>query len=137
MAKLWSGISWRQGHTEAQFELGWSYEIGEGVASSRQEDAKWWRLAAEKGHADAQFYLGWMYDQGIEFAEDVCKAAWWYMVAAYNGLGYEERSSTIANLMSMWYEYNKSGVAIPDPDYYPLAFVNRPFLTLIPLPIPK
>ena len=41
----------------AQYNLGVSYEIGEGVSQDNIEAVKWLRLAAEQGHAEAQFSL--------------------------------------------------------------------------------
>ena len=46
-----------QGHDMAQYSLGVSYEIGEGVSQDNIEAVKWFRVAAEQGHADAQFSL--------------------------------------------------------------------------------
>ena len=103
---------------DVQYVWGWMYYIGEGVAEDKQEAAKWWRLAAENGHTYAQFYLGWMYDQGIEIAEDDCEAGRWYAIAAYDG-----DVDAKANMLMMWYEYNKEGVAIPDCDG--LAFLKE------------
>ena len=41
----------------AQYSLGVSYEIGEGVAQDSAEAVKWYRLAAEQGNDDAKFSL--------------------------------------------------------------------------------
>ena len=46
-----------QGHDMAQYSLGVSYEIGEGVAQDSAEAEKWYRLAAEQGNDDAKFSL--------------------------------------------------------------------------------
>ena len=46
-----------QGHAMAQYSLGVSYEIGEGVAQGSAETVKWCRLAAEQGNDDAKFSL--------------------------------------------------------------------------------
>ena len=56
-----------QGDAEAQFNLGFMYDNGEGVPQDDQEAVKWYRMAAEQGYAGAQFALGLMYDndQGV------------------------------------------------------------------------
>ena len=121
--KLWEGAE--RGDVAAQYEFGWLYYVGEGVAADKQKVAKWWRRAAEEGHADAQFYLGWMYDYGIEFAEDDCEAAKWFERADSQ----KRHVDAVASLLLMWYEFNdqfsEKGVAVPDCES--LDFVKYPF----------
>ena len=52
-----------QGDPQAQFDLGWAYGEGEGVAQDDSQSVHWYQLAANQGHANAQFNLGVMYDQ--------------------------------------------------------------------------
>jgi TPR repeat protein len=56
------------------FNLGYSYEHGEGVAQDSTEAVRYYRLAAEQGHADAQFSLGCCYGQGAGVAQDWAEA---------------------------------------------------------------
>ena len=51
----------KQGDTVAQYNLGASYDKGEGVTEDDAEAVRWYRKAAEQGHAKAQFNLGVMY----------------------------------------------------------------------------
>ena len=43
-----------QGHAKAQYNLGWCYANGEGVAKNISEAVKWYRKAAEQGDENAQ-----------------------------------------------------------------------------------
>jgi TPR repeat protein len=53
-----------QGFAEAQYNLGWMYDNGDGVPQDYAEALKWYTLAAEQGDTMAQFNLGVMYDNG-------------------------------------------------------------------------
>ena len=75
----------KQGDANAQFELGWMYDEGDGVFLDDREAAKWYRLAAEQGHVDAQFNLGVMYDEGEGVSQDDGEAVRWYRLAAEQG----------------------------------------------------
>ena len=43
-----------QGDARAQFNLGFMYADGRGVAQNDTEAVKWYRLAADQGHATAK-----------------------------------------------------------------------------------
>ena len=74
-----------QGDAQAQFNLGFCYTYGEGVAKDHVEAAKWYRKAAEQGKASAQFNLGGCYAEGEGVAQDLDEAAKWYRKAAEQG----------------------------------------------------
>ncbi len=74
------------GDAEAQFNLGYIYNIGEGVERNDQEAVKWYRLAAEQGYSLAQSNLGLMYANGAGVAENDQEAVRWYRLAAEDGL---------------------------------------------------
>ena len=74
-----------QGVAEAQYQLGFIYHMGKGVAQEYQEAAKWYRLAANQGHAVAQNNLGWLYNEGNGVTQDYQEAAKWYNLAAKQG----------------------------------------------------
>jgi TPR repeat protein len=74
-----------QGHADAQYSLGVSYETGKGVAEDATEAVKWYQLAADQGHADAQKHLGFMHDAGKGVPQDDAKAVEWYRLAAEQG----------------------------------------------------
>ena len=74
-----------QGDADAQFQLGWWYEFGVGVAKDTGEAAQWYRKAAEQGHARAQYGLGLLYRHGDGVTYDAREAAHWYRKAAERG----------------------------------------------------
>ena len=43
-----------QGDADAQFNLGWMHDKGEGVPQNHALAASWYRKAADQGHADAK-----------------------------------------------------------------------------------
>ena len=71
-----------QGDAEAQFNLGYYYDEGRGVAKDKVKAVKWYREAAEQNYAPAQFNLGCCYDNGQGVGEDKVKAMKWYRKAA-------------------------------------------------------
>ena len=74
-----------QGGAEAQNNLGWMYERGQGVPQDYAEAIRWFRLAVEQGNARAQTALGWMYDQGRGVPQDDNEAIRWYRLAVEQG----------------------------------------------------
>ena len=75
----------KKGDASAQFNLGFMYDTGNGVAKDEAEAVKWYRKAADQGHAIAQFNLGLMYDNGNGVALDEAEAVKWYRKAADQG----------------------------------------------------
>ena len=53
-----------KGDAKAQFNIGFMYHRGKGIAQSDQAALKWYSRAAEQGNADAQNNLGHMYRLG-------------------------------------------------------------------------
>ena len=65
-----------------QFQLGYAYWIGRGVAPDDEEAVMWYRRAAEQGHADTRWNLGYFtYRVGRRVTQDEGEAARWYRVA--------------------------------------------------------
>ena len=77
----------QQGRADAQFELGFMYDYGEGIVGDKAEAAKWYRHAAEQGHGLAQLRLGYLYEFGRGVPQDYAKAVKWQRGAAEQGLG--------------------------------------------------
>ena len=75
-----------QGDVEAQFNLGLSYDEGQGVTQNYKEAVKWYRRAANQGDASAQFNLALMYYEGKGVAQSYKETAKWYRLAAKQGL---------------------------------------------------
>jgi tetratricopeptide (TPR) repeat protein len=53
-AVKWYRKAAEQGHAEAQYALGYSYQYGHGVAQDDEEAANWYRKATEQGHEAAR-----------------------------------------------------------------------------------
>lgn len=73
------------GNTEAQNELGYRYEMGEGLDVDYAEAARWYRVAADQGDAAAQSNLGRLCLTGEGVPRDVREAVRWYRMAAEQG----------------------------------------------------
>ena len=58
----------KSGDVEAQYNLGRSYHLGEGIKQSYVDAEEWYQKAVAKGHAAAQCNLGYCYmmGQGVE-----------------------------------------------------------------------
>ena len=78
------------GDASAQFNLGHSYYMGEGVTKNYVEAVKWCRKAAEKNNASAQFNLGVCYSNGNGVVEDDVEAVKWYRKAAEQNDAYAQ-----------------------------------------------
>ena len=70
------------GDAEAQLQLGWAYEEGNGVAQDDQLASKWYKKAADQGNAKAENSLGIMYSNGRGLPLDKEEAVRWFTKAA-------------------------------------------------------
>jgi len=73
------------GNIEAQFTLGYCYDVGSGgVAINTQEAVYYYQLAAMRGHAIAQNNIGVLYSTGHKgrIPKDAPEAFHWYKKAA-------------------------------------------------------
>ena len=70
------------GDAEAQYNLGRTYYLGNGVPKDLTEAVKWYSRAAEQGFAPAQVNLGNMYSRGEGAPKDDTKAVKWIRKAA-------------------------------------------------------
>ena len=73
------------GDPEAQNDLGYCYQHGEGVETDLEEAVKWYKLAAEAGNAEARNNLGYCYQYGEGVETDLEEAVKWYKLAAEAG----------------------------------------------------
>ena len=73
-----------QGHSVAQYALGWMYQKGKGVLQDYKESVKWYRLSAEQGDQFAQNNLGVSYEHGRGVAQDYVLSHMWYNIATSN-----------------------------------------------------
>jgi len=84
-AVKWFRKAAEQGYAEAQNNLGYCYEYGQGVEKNLAEAVSWYRKAAEQGHAAAQTNLGGCYKQGYGVEQNFTEAVSWYRKAAEQG----------------------------------------------------
>jgi len=70
------------GNGDAQNQIGYMYEAGDGVTKSAVEAAKWYQAGAAQGHAHCQFALGSLYEAGRGVKENWDEAARWYQKSA-------------------------------------------------------
>jgi uncharacterized protein len=95
-AVKWFELSAKQGHTQAQFSLGWMHHTSAIINLKKwgnrklairdyHEAVKWFNLAAKQGSASAQFNLGMIYEQEEGFDHDLVQAYMWFDISRANG----------------------------------------------------
>jgi TPR repeat protein len=82
---IWEPLA-EAGNVTAQFNLGWLYRNGNGVAANDERARQLWEQAARSGHAEAQMALAMLYGQNGGSMEDQAKAIHWYREAAVQGI---------------------------------------------------
>jgi TPR repeat protein len=92
-----------QGYAEAQNNLGWMCNHGQGIPQDFKEAVKWYRLSAEQGFAMAQSNLGRIYLSGQGVSQDFKEAVKWYRLSA-------EQGNAKAQLNLGWLYDNGQGV---------------------------
>jgi TPR repeat protein len=85
-----------KGDAEAQFKLGYLYDLGRGVVKDEAEAVNWYRKAADQGYANAQAGLGRMYSNGLGVAKDEVEALKWYRKSADQGNPFAQVSLGLA-----------------------------------------
>lgn len=73
------------GEAAAQAQLGYCYDVGQGVPKDDLHAARLYRMAADKGNANAQFRLGLAHEDGKGVARSAANAARLYKLAADQG----------------------------------------------------
>ncbi len=73
------------GDASAEYQVGWAYEIGDGVLKDFTQSSIWFRKAAEQGSVDAQALLCAHYVDGSGVPKDSVQAAIWCRKAAEQG----------------------------------------------------
>ena len=77
-------VAAEQGHAEAQFNLGYMYQYGQGVKQDYFKAVEWYQKAAEQGDASAQYNLGVMYYNGQGVKQDYAKTKEYFGLACDN-----------------------------------------------------
>lgn len=83
-AVKWYRMAAEQGHAEAQFNLGYCYDLGKGLVQDGTKGLKWYRKAAEQEFTIAQYKLGIRYSLGFTKRKTECIK--WLHKAAEHGL---------------------------------------------------
>lgn len=74
------------GSAEAQYNIGWMYSNGYGLAINNSLALEWWRRASEQNHHDASFAIAMLYNHGEgEVERDPQKALEYFLRAAKAG----------------------------------------------------
>lgn len=74
------------GHAEAQYQLGWMYHNGYGLAVDDNKAAYWWEKSAKNNMVDADMALVMLYREGgIGVKKNLPKAAGYLLNAAQQG----------------------------------------------------
>jgi hypothetical protein len=70
------------GDPDAEFDIAYDYETGEGVPQDLTKAAFWFRRAAEQGDAGAQYSLALLYNTGNGVPQDYAEGYFWAELAA-------------------------------------------------------
>jgi len=73
------------GDAEAQSNLGFMYDTGQGVEQDFKEAVEWYQKAADQGDVKAQYNLGLSYGKGKGVEQNTVTAYAWWNIAATNG----------------------------------------------------
>lgn len=75
----------QQGHVDAQFSLGASFEFGRGVEQNFELAHYWYEKAAREGNEAAQYFLGNLYTNPQWASLDYQQARYWFQLSAAQG----------------------------------------------------
>ena len=81
----WYQKAAEQGNARAQCNLGYMYDVGNGVPQNYEKACEWYQKAANQGYIRAQFNLARMYVNGSGVPQNFEKACEWYQKAAEQG----------------------------------------------------
>lgn len=81
---LWEPLA-NDGDSKAQFNIGWMFHNGYGLAINDDTAFNWWIKAAEQGNTEAFFSLADLYLAGFGVDKDKDIAMGWYIAAAEKG----------------------------------------------------
>jgi TPR repeat protein len=79
-----------QGHSQAQYEIGFRYGNGYGVPVSRRLSIEWYEKAAQQGNADAQYDLACYYRDGHGVKKNIETAIHLFTKSADQGQKYAQ-----------------------------------------------
>ncbi|RHZ76359.1 hypothetical protein Glove_198g117 [Diversispora epigaea] len=70
----------------AQYDLGWSYNYGEGIDGDYKKAFEWYKKAAEINFSNSQYMLGKYFYEGYETKKDIINAVNWLNEAMKMGI---------------------------------------------------
>ncbi len=76
---LYRGLA-QKGNAEAQYQMGYAYYHGNGLAQDYEKAVEWYKEAGNQGHVKAQEMLGSMYYFGQGVKQDLAESARWNML---------------------------------------------------------
>ena len=82
---IWLQKAADEGITDAEYDLGACYMLGETIKADYEKAAAYFLRAAEKGNVKAQADLAFCYSKGGGVPLDYTKASYWYGKAAEQG----------------------------------------------------
>ncbi len=89
------------GSDQAQFNLAFMYDNGQGVSHDYRAAASWYYAAANQGHPDAAWNLGMMYVSGQGVHQDYFEAYKWLSISALSGnVTVDEDLLSVADLLT-------------------------------------
>jgi hypothetical protein len=83
-AKLWTPLA-EEGHTIAQYNLGYMYYKGMGLKQDYAKGLLLLKKSASNGYAKAEYYLGKIYQQGLGVSKNLVEAKDWFHKSAEKG----------------------------------------------------
>jgi TPR repeat protein len=87
------------GDAEAQYNIGWMYLNGYGLAMNDRLALEWWQRASEQGYTDASFSIAMLYSLGEgQVAKDMDKAIEYYLMAVEDG--HEDANMIIRSMLA-------------------------------------
>jgi tetratricopeptide (TPR) repeat protein len=103
-AEVWFQKAAKQGHTEANYNIGLIYMNGRGKPQDSKKALEWFQKAADQGFLAAQYDIGIMYMNGNGVPQDYKVALEWFQKAAKQG------AAPALNAIGMMY-MNGTGVS--------------------------
>ena len=93
-------------HPEAQCNVAWCYEVGDGVEESLAQAYEWYTKSARNNCSMAQYSLGWMHSNGVYVPKNQSKAIEWFVKAAEQGHGMAQYKLGMAYLEGIGVDQN-------------------------------
>jgi len=88
-----------KGDADAQYNIGWMYLNGYGLAMNDSLALEWWQRAAKQGHTDAIFSIAMLYTLGEgQVKKDMDKAIEYYLMALR--AGHEDAGMIIRSMLA-------------------------------------